>query len=222
MKKILLVEDDKSLRETLTERLAKEGYDVQSTHLKSKAIELFDQVIFDAVVLDVGLPDGSGHDIARYIRDKSKIPFLFMTALSAPEDRLKGYELGAEEYLPKPFHLKEFLIRIKHVVENHSRLPIKLFQGVQIDFNAMTYTDESKNITKLNKKESDVLQLLVEKSPQVISRDEILNKVWGEDEFPTNRTVDNIILRLRQILGPEKADVIKAVRGIGYQWVEAE
>lgn len=220
MKKILLVEDDKSLRDTLTERLVKEGYDVLSTHQKTKAIELFDMNVFDVVVLDVGLPDGSGHDIARYIRQKSKIPFLFMTALSAPEDRLRGYELGAEEYLPKPFHLKEFLIRIKHVIENHSRLLIKSFQGLQIDFNSMTITDENKIVIKLNKKESDTLQLLIEKSPQVISRDEILNKVWGEDEFPTTRTVDNVILRLRQILGPEKSDVIKAVRGVGYQWVE--
>lgn len=218
MKKLLLVEDDKSLGTTLSERLTKEELRVHWVTELRKARESIDKEKFDLIVLDVGLPDGSGFDLAREVREKSSVPFIFVTAQGAAEDRLRGYEIGAEEYIPKPFHLKELLLRIKHVLENHVQAPQLQVGDVLIDFASRTVSRESQE-ERLNLKEYMVLKLLVDKSPQALSRDDILNFVWGENEFPTNRTVDNVILRLRQILGDKVGQNIKSVRGVGYQWL---
>jgi len=137
---------------------------------------------------------------------------------------LAGYEIGAEEYIPKPFHLKELLLRVQHVLEKHSPLfEVQISNTAWIDFSGRRLLKKNKGeadqFEKLNQKEYGILRLLFEASPNVVSRDDILNQVWGEDEFPTNRTVDNIVVRLRQLLG-DAGDCIHSVRGIGYQWLK--
>jgi two-component system, OmpR family, phosphate regulon response regulator PhoB len=218
MRKILLVEDDKSLGATLTERLKKENFDVTLAVNLKAAKDVSEKSRFDLVVLDVGLPDGSGFDFAKELRNRSSVPFIFVTAQVGAEERLTGYELGAEEYIPKPFHLKEFLIRVKHVLENHSSLHELKLGAVKIDFDSMVVVSGGET-TRMNLKESLLLKLLIEKSPKVLSRDEILNKIWGEEEFPSNRTIDNVIVHIRQILGDKVGAYIKSVRGVGYQWI---
>lgn len=222
MKSLLLVEDDLNLGQTLTERLEGEGFRLFWAENLVDARAALEAQPFDLVILDIGLPDGSGFDFAREIRNQHPIPFLFVTAQASAESRLEGYELGAEEYIPKPFHFKELLMRVRHVLKNHSPLKRLEFEGVVIDFDKMTIEKSDGSSERLALKDFQVLRLLIERSPAVVSRDEIVDKVWGEERFPSNRTVDNVILRLRQILGEEKNQWILSVRGVGYQWQSEE
>lgn len=220
--RLLLVEDDKSLGETLKERLEKESYDVTWAQNFSNALSQIKESRFDLVILDVSLPDGSGFDLGTEIRKSSSAPFLFMTALSTAENRLTGYEIGAEEFIPKPFHLKELLLRIKHVLQNHApQAKIKCF-GKTLDLESQAVISESGEKEFLQARDFQLIKFLIQRAPQVLSRDEILNEIWGEDKFPTHRTVDNAIVRLRQAINDSEGEMIRSVRGVGYQWVAEE
>jgi len=222
MKHLLLVEDDASLGATLKERLEKEGYSVSWAQTLTDARRRFSEQAASLVILDVGLPDGSGFEFASALRSVSRIPFLFVTAQVSAEDRLQGYEIGAEEYIPKPFHLKEFLIRVKHVLESHASVPapraIRVF-GRTIDLQAMSVAGPEGRAEYLAARDHQLLKLLIDSSPKVVSRDEILDRVWGEQNYPSSRTVDNAIVRLRQAIGDADGSVIRSVRGVGYQWI---
>lgn len=219
MKQVLLLEDDDSLGATLRERLEKEGYGVEWLKSLANARAAVEKNHYDVAILDVGLPDGTGFDFAQEVRDKKKLPFLFLTAMATAEYRLQGYELGAEEFIPKPFHLKELLLRVRHVLDNHSKKRIAVIGGKQVDFERMAIRSPEGNLEYLSQKDCEVLRMLVDQAPNVVSRDAILEQVWGTDSFPTNRTVDNCILRLRQVLGDGDSRFIRTVRGIGYQLV---
>jgi two-component system, OmpR family, phosphate regulon response regulator PhoB len=208
-----------SLGQTLAERLERNNYHVTWAKTLAKAREKAASENFDLIILDVGLPDGSGFDFAEEIRKSRKAPFIFMTAMAAAPNRLRGFELGAEEFIPKPFHLKELFLRIKHVLENHARKETLKCGEYSIDFDKMAIIDSQGKAEFLPARDFQILELLINASPKVLSRDEILNSLWGDEKFPTNRTVDNVIVRLRQLLG-EEGKRIRSVRGIGYQWLE--
>ena len=219
MTRILLVEDDRSLGATLHDLLVKEGFEVVWAANKKAALEAGG--LFDLYILDVGLPDGTGFELAREIRASSAKPFLFLTAQGDAESRLQGYELGAEEYIPKPFHWRELILRVRHVLENHLPANVLVFGDVRVDFDSYTFerAGEKENLAA---KDLQFLKRLVEISPRVFSRDEALNLLWGEDKFPSARTVDNCVLRLRAALGPEHSAKIESVRGVGYRWQGSE
>jgi two-component system, OmpR family, phosphate regulon response regulator PhoB len=217
MKKLLLVEDDPTLGVTLKERLSNEGYSVQWSSTAAAARTALREGSWDLVIFDVGLPDGSGFELAGEFKDR--MPFLFVTALSDAEHRLHGFELGAEEYIPKPFHLRELLLRVRHVLENHARTRMVRAAGAEIDLEAMTVKSPSGKLHRPAAKDFQVLALLIEKSPKVLSRDEILDSVWGKDHLGNTRTVDNAIVRLRDLI---EKPLIRSVRGVGYQWTEEE
>jgi DNA-binding response OmpR family regulator len=218
MKRLLLVEDDRSLGATLCERLTREKYEVSWAETKQRALKKLNEGLWDLVILDIGLPDGSGFDLARHIKDQSSLPLMFITALSTAEHRLEGFEIGAAEFIPKPFHLRELLLRVKHVLENHpvrhqvtcnSRL-------IELDSRMIVQPDGRREFPAA--RDFDLLQLLITSAPRVISRNQILDDVWGEDKLLNQRTVDNMIVRLRQLLGDRSSKYIRSVRGIGYQW----
>src|SRR5258708_20144724 len=119
MKRLLLVEDDRSLGATLHERLLREKYEVAWVETRQRALKKLSEGLWDLVILDIGLPDGSGFELARQIKGSYSLPVMFMTALSSAEHRLEGFEIGAEEFIPKPFHLRELLLRFEHVLERH-------------------------------------------------------------------------------------------------------
>lgn len=222
MRKILLVEDDHSLGETLFERLKKE-YDVAWGKTFSEAWTLFSKTKdFDLIILDVGLPDGNGFELAEKIKQVSPALFLFLTAQADAESRLRGFELGAEEYIPKPFHLKELLIRVKHVLAAHAPTREIQLENCVINFTKLSVQKKSGPIEYPPVTDMKILQLLIEKSPRVLSRDEIMNEIWGIDKNPSHRTIDNIIVRLRQLLGDDGEKHIRSVRGVGYQWSTEE
>lgn len=218
MRKILLVEDDLSLGETLRDRLSKD-YDVFWARNFEEAWSYFlKNRDLDLAILDVGLPDGSGFDLAKKMTQESTVLFLFLTAQADAESRLQGFELGAEEFIPKPFHLKELLIRVKHVLELHVPNKEVALDECTLNFTDMSVKKKDGKIEYPPLTDMKILQLLIDRSPRVLSRDEIINEVWGVDKMPSHRTIDNIIVRLRQLLGIDGEKNIRSVRGVGYQW----
>ena len=218
MPRVLLVEDDRSLGTTLSERLVKEGHDVRWAETLEAGRAAAHAEAFDLAIVDVMLPDGSGFTLAPEIRKRSLTPIMFMTALNSAESRLKGFELGADEYLPKPFHLKEFILRVRHVLTTQPSRRLLEAGEATVDLDAMTVDRPSHPRAHLQVRDARVLQMLIESAPRAVGRSEILDRVWGEHSFPTPRTVDNAIVRLRQALGDEEGTIIRSVRGIGYQW----
>jgi DNA-binding response OmpR family regulator len=218
MKRLLLVEDDRSLGATLHERLLREKYEVAWVETKQGALTKLNEGLWDLVILDIGLPDGSGFELARHIKSKATMPIMFMTALSTAEHRLEGFEIGAEEFIPKPFHLRELLLRVQHVLENHPVLHRVTCKGrtVDLDNRAIVQPDGTREHPAA--RDFELLQLLITSSPRVISRNQILDVLWGEDKFLNQRTIDNMVVRLRQLLGDTESTCIRSVRGVGYQW----
>ena len=220
--KIFLVEDDLSLGDKLRERLEKCNYKVfWAKTLKDSlnSFHLFDPNLF---IIDIQLPDGSGFDLVKSIQTYSKdIPFIFLTAQSAAEKRLKGFDLGAKDFIPKPFHFRELILRLEQVLEVKSYTLRRVkFEEFIIDFDKFSVIDDKeKTVTEIRERDCHLLSLLIKFREKVVSRDEILNKLWGEDNFPTNRTIDNSIVRLRQAFKKKGEKAIKSVRGVGYRWI---
>lgn len=226
--RILLLEDEKNVGATLVDRLCNEGFQVKwvqsfkdATHAVSEGQK------FDLALLDVGLPDGSGFDVAAHLREiQPSTAMIFLTAFGNPEDRIRGLELGAEDYVVKPFHLQELILRIRNGLKRAQYLSStpESFSGGVLIGKARVYFERFEaetdgRIERLTHKEAALLKLMVERRGHVVSRDDILNHAWSEDEFPTPRTVDNFIMRLRRLVepNPEKSEVIRSIRGIGYQ-----
>ena len=183
-KSLLLVEDDPSLGETLQERLQREGYKVAWSESLAAAEKVAAGQNFDLIILDVNLPDGSGFTFAREVRKRKPTPFIFVTAMNSAEHRLEGYEIGAEEFIPKPFHLKELLMRVRHVLETHdpgehSQIKFKAGDRV-IDLQARAVVMPGGEREFLATRDFELLKLLIDVSPKALSRDEILEKLWGE------------------------------------------
>ena len=218
MKRLLLVEDDRSLGATLNERLLREKYQVAWVETKKSALKKLSEGLWDLVILDIGLPDGSGFELARQIKQNTSLPIMFMTALSTAEHRLEGFEIGAEEFIPKPFHLRELLLRVQHVLENHPVLHHVSCHGRTVDLDNRAIVQPDGRREHPAARDFDLLQLLITSSPRVISRNQILDVLWGEDKFLNQRTIDNMVVRLRQLLGDTNSTCIRSVRGVGYQW----
>ncbi len=228
--RILLVEDERNVGSTLQERLIREGYGVVWAKTCEEARMHLSAERFQMVVLAVGLPDGSGFEVARELRQKDRTTaLLFLTAYGTPEDRVHGLELGAEDYVVKPFHLKELVLRIQNGLKR-SRLAASDLPSVGVPVGQAVFyfagfeVEAAGGRQKLGTKECRLMRLLVERMGKVVSRDEILNHVWAENEYPTARTVDNFILKLRRWVeqDPENPKLIRSVRGVGYQLVSAE
>jgi DNA-binding response OmpR family regulator len=224
---LLLVEDDANVAGTLSARLDGEGFSVTHAGSVREAREALQRQHFAAAVLDVGLPDGNGFEVAQHLREVSpSTTMLFLTAYGTPEDRIHGLELGADDYMTKPFAFRELLLRIQNMLKRAGDIatrgsalhgPVRI--GIAtVDFDR--FTAESAGTThRLTHKECAVLKLLLERAGRAVSRDEILTHAWAPDEFPTERTVDNFILRLRKLVerDPASPAAILSIRGVGYQ-----
>lgn len=223
MNTLLLVEDDTSLGATLVERLQREGYGVRWARSLAEAQRELQVSPVHLAILDLGLPDGSGFDLARRIRANSSIPIIFLTAMNSAENRLEGYEIGADEFIPKPFHLRELLLRIQRVLRSKAPARVIVSGEVTINFDSMSISFTDGHAEYPATRDFKLLQLLVEAAPQVVSREEVLRMIFPEaessEELPTGRTIDNSISRLRQLLRRAPGEYIRSVRGIGYQWI---
>jgi two-component system, OmpR family, alkaline phosphatase synthesis response regulator PhoP len=227
MKRIMLVEDEENLHLAIKLNLEMENYNVTSVYNGKNAAIKFRQGRFDLIILDVMLPEINGFDICESIRlENSKVPILFLTAKSSNEDKLIGLKM-ADDYLTKPFNLKELLIRVENLIKRtqYEEKPSeknKLFiAGCDIDFKSFVVKNSHGDILTLTYKQIKLLKLLIEKKNQVISRQEILEKVWGYDVYPSSRTIDNFILLFRKVFEKNlpSSTYFKSIRGVGYKFI---
>lgn len=220
MTNILLLEDDATLGASLKERLQKEQFSVLWAQTVQEAKDLFKENHFDLLILDIRLPDGSGLSLGREIRMDSDVPIIFLTAMNSAELRLDGYELGADDFIPKPFHLRELILRIKKVLTSRGHvlgdLSISGMTLIRPGF-AIQFSDGHKET--LAQRDFELLFLLAKASPNVVSREEIVDHLWKNEPAPNSRTIDNAIVRLRAHLRKRADTHLKTVRGIGYQWL---
>src|SRR5438128_145999 len=175
MKSVLLVEDDRSLGATLQDRLSREGYRVSWVETKQNALRKLDDGLWDLIILDVGLPDGSGFELARHVKVKLSTPIMFMTALGTAENRLEGFEIGAEEFIPKPFHLRELLLRLQHVFEQHPVHHRIACNGRTIELDSRVILQPDGQREYLPAREFELRELLITKGPRVVNRNEIID-----------------------------------------------
>lgn len=222
---LLLLEDEVNVGSTVKDRLQMEGYQVFWAQSISEAKTILQNNAISFALLDVQLPDGSGFDLGRLIRQKHpEVAMVFLTAAGTTEDRIHGLELGAEDYIVKPFNFKELLLRIQNASKRLQFIQNSAPQVGEIKIGRATVHFKQYEIISggqkynLSHKECALLKLLYEKRGEVVSRDEILNVVWSEDEYPTPRTIDNFVLKLRKWIEPDPNEptLIRSVRGVGY------
>lgn len=225
---ILLVEDEKGLIITLTDRLVSEGFDVTSANDGKKGFDVAISGNFDLIILDVMLPKKNGYDVCRDLRQKGiNTPILMLTAKGETIDKVLGLKLGADDYLTKPFEVIELLARVEALLRrsphqnNGSTAEVFRFGGVAIDFKRAEVVKDQKAV-ELSAMEFKLLQYLIENRGTVHSRDALLDAVWGYDAMPTTRTVDVHIAWLRQKLeeNPRHPHYIQTVHGFGYKFTE--
>ena len=216
---ILVIEDDSNIQELISEFLSAEGYQVDTANDGLEGIQKFKQGSYDLVILDIMMPKLDGLAVCRNIREVSNTPIILLTAKSQEEDKLLGYELGADDYMTKPFSPKVLLAKAKALLRRTGTLNDKNI----LDFNGLTINKLSHEV-KLNgeelllsPKEYDLLIYLSSNEGIALSRDRILDNVWGYDYFGDIRTVDTNIKRLREKL-LDKANYIATVRGSGYKF----
>ncbi|HUG53887.1 MAG TPA: response regulator transcription factor [Vicinamibacteria bacterium] len=226
-KRILLVEDEPGLRLTLTGRLTNEGHLVEQAVDGETGLARASAEPFDLVVLDVMLPDRSGFEVCRDLRQKGvQTPILMLTARGQVEDRVLGLRLGADDYLVKPFAMSELVARVEARLRRETAVPAPeagetyRFGEVEVDFRKAEVTKAGKPVA-LTAKEFQLLRYLVRQRGATLSRDELLNEVWGYDAMPTTRTVDVHVAWLRRKLEPtpRKPRYILTIHGLGYKFV---
>lgn len=231
MGKICIVEDEKSLSDLIQMNLEMEGHDVTAIHNGKVALEMAPKMgEFQLVVLDVMLPEVSGLDICKEIRKYSHVPVLFLSAKGTTEDRIAGLKLGGNDYLSKPFDLEELLLRVQNLtniqVATRSKEPTNLVIGnKEVNFETFEVKDLKTGVSfSISKKEIELLRLFSEKEGVVISRDEILDRIWGKDQFPTSRTIDNYILSFRKIFeeDPKSPVYFHSIRAVGYKFTSGQ
>lgn len=220
--KVLVVEDDSVLNETLLYNLQREGYNAQSAADAEHALRLFHSENPDLVLLDVMLPSRSGFELCRLIREKSQTPIIFLTAKADEDDRVTGLDLGADDYIVKPFSMKELMARVRTVMRRADPIPTE--KRIQID--DLIIDLEAKQVTRNGEalsttpKEFALLALLASHPGKAFTRDQLLDRVWGINSYISPRTVDVHIRWLRQKIEPNEQipSYILTVRGSGYRF----
>lgn len=223
--KILIIEDEEALLSTLKLNLELENHAVLTAATGQEARHLFDEnnKTINLVLLDVMLPEISGFDLcAEFKKMNQNVPIIFLTAKSLSADKITGLKLGAEDYITKPFELEELLLRINNVMK---RNPMKhenkyVFDNCEINFDNYEIKDINGKLHTLSKREIGLLKLLTEADGKVISRDEIIDALWEEDENASSRTIDNYILNFRKHFenNPKEPRHFHSIRGVGYKF----
>lgn len=226
--RILVVEDEPNLARGIRENLEAEGYSVETAVNGRVALERIRREEFGLLILDVMLPGMDGFTVCQTLRAEGRdTPALFLTAKNAANDRIRGLEVGGDDYLTKPFHLRELLLRVAAILRRRTRYdamialePVVKFGGNEFDFGSFRGRSWDNADQVLTQKEAMILKVLSEREGQVVWRDEILERVWGSDVLPSTRTVDNFIVRLRKRFerDPERPKHFHTVRGVGYRF----
>lgn len=223
--RILVVDDEENLAEGIRENLEAEGYAVDVVGDGDRAVAAIRDGGLDLVVLDVMMPGRDGFSVCEAVRAEGiRVPILFLTAKGGVDDRIRGLAAGGDDYLPKPFHLQELLLRVAAILrrldERSEPAESVAFGGNEVDFRTYRGKDATGERHELTSKEALILKFLAEREGEVVSREAILNRVWGHEQFPTTRTIDNFIVRLRRRFerDPERPRHFHTVRGAGYRF----
>lgn len=226
--RLLLIEDERALAEVLADNLREDGFDPVLAHDGQAGLDRWREGGFDLVVLDVMLPHVDGVTLCRTRRaEGDDTPVLFLSARGRPEERVAGLAAGGDDYLAKPFHLPEFLLRVEAMLRRRGwggSTEVLRFGGHEVDLRAWTATLADGRREALGARELGILRLLASRAGEVVSRDDILDEVWGDDAFPSSRTVDNVVMRLRKTFEPDPARPvhIHTVWGVGYRFTPEE
>jgi two-component system alkaline phosphatase synthesis response regulator PhoP len=227
MPHIVLVEDETSLHELIKLNLELEGHTVSSFFTGNEAMKNLGQSAkADLVILDIMLPNVSGLDICVAIRKNSEVPILFLSAKGTTSDRIIGLKKGGTDYLVKPFDLEELLLKVSILVRTpkvKQEQTKVVVNDKTVDFVTFEVRDTANQlVATLTKKEIELLRLFDSKVGQVISRNEILDSVWGQDQFPSSRTVDNFIVGFRKLFEVDQRNpqFFQSIRGVGYKFIK--
>ena len=217
---ILIVDDESRIRKLIKDFLTKEGYKSLEAQDGEEALKIFEENEnkISLVLLDVMMPKQDGWSVLRQIRQTSKVPVIMLTARGEEQDELFGFELGADEYISKPFSPKLLMARIKAILNrsNKSNSDVKDYGGIVIDPEGRTVTVDGKPI-ELSLREYELLKYLLDNENVALSREKILNNVWNYDYYGDSRTIDSHIKKIRHKLG-KKGKYIKTIRGVGYKF----
>lgn len=229
--RVLVVEDNAHLAAGVMENLRAEGYEVSVAGDGEQALEWLRQQSCALIVLDVMLPGIDGFGVCRTLREHgNNTPVLFLTARGDPADRVHGLEAGGDDYLAKPFHLQEFLLRVRAILRRWdwyrsasatADTAVLRFGANEVDFRAFRARSWNGEAQELTEKEAMILKVLAEHAGEIVSREDLLERVWGYDVFPSTRTVDNFILRLRKRFEKDPANPrhFLTVWGVGYRFL---
>ena len=227
---ILLVEDEENLHETLKLNLEMEGYEVSSAFNGTEALKKIANEYFDLIIMDIMLPEVDGIAVTESIRvNNNEVPILMLSAKNASSDRVLGLKKGADDYLTKPFNLEELLLRVEKLIDKNKKLQEKEtvgdtyeFGNNKVDFKAQDAITWNGQHIELSKKEAMLLKLLIENKGEVVTREKILQVVWGYNVYPTTRTIDNFILSFRKYFEEDSRHprYFHSVRGVGYKYMD--
>lgn len=227
---LLVVEDEESLREAIKLNLELEGYEVTTVDNGAAVLKAVKNEYFDLIILDIMLPEMDGITVCENIRmQNNEVPILFLSARNSGADRIEGLRKGGDDYMTKPFNLEELLLRVEKLVVKNKKLKernnvpdVYTFGRCKIDFAAQSGKDKDGKTLELSKKEVALLKLLVEHKNEVVSREHILQVVWGYNVYPTTRTIDNFILNFRKYFEKDSRNPrhFHSVRGVGYKFTE--
>jgi two-component system response regulator RegX3 len=222
-----MVEDEDSITEPLAEALDREGFDTQVTGTVREALEVTERELPDLVLLDVMLPDGSGYDVCRRLRERSRVPIIMLTARGEETDRVVGLELGADDYVVKPFSAREVAARIRAVLRR-AEGPVEREGPLEVGSLRLDPARRSASLDgdelELTRKEFELLELLMREAGNVVSRERLIDEVWDVNWFGSTKTLDVHVSSLRRKLGDDSADprFIHTVRGVGFRFAAAE
>ena len=224
MERILVVEDDHAVQKALKRLFETEGFEIEISVDGKSGLEAFRRAAPAAIVLDLRLPLVSGRDVCREIKQQApSVPIIVLSAASDVSDKVLLLELGADDYVTKPFSPRELLARVRAALRRTARsgtADVFTFNGISVDFTKME-VNRNGELVVLTAQEFKTLKFLIQNAERVISRDELLNEVWGYQNYPSTRTVDNHILKLRQKLESDPTNPIhfRTVHGMGYKFV---
>lgn len=218
--KVLLADDEQGLRDITKKYLERNGFDVITAKNGAEAIAAVDKNVFDIIVLDIMMPEIDGRQVCQYIRTKYDVPVIFLTALGKEQDIIQGYEIGADEYVIKPFSMPILMAKINSLVKRYHGLTIKkgliTIGNIQIE-PARRIVTVNKKVISIAPKEYELLMYFIDNKNQVLSRTQILDAVWGYDYEGYDRAVDTHVKKLRAILGEENHYIHTIIKG-GYIW----
>ena len=227
---ILLVEDEDNLHDALKLNLELEMYEITSAYDGKEALKAVKDEYFDLIILDIMIPHVDGVTVAETIRlQNNDVPILMLSAKNSSADKVLGLKKGADDYMTKPFNLEELLLRVDKLIQKNKRIQDKEtigdtyeFGDNKIDFKAQVAVTHNKQEIELSKKEAMLLKLLLENKNEVVTREKILQAVWGYNVFPTTRTIDNFILSFRKYFEKDSRNpkFFHSVRGVGYKYTE--